>query len=548
MGTVLKVSLSKSVPKTYLFSLLEKCFDVQFVEDGDFIDKDFGASIFHRRDLESPRRAALKRHTYVLGANDGPRPSSGAIRARISFSDSALAPWSFRNRAVDNTLGNPYGPVDGHARFESITSIGNVCTWAIGKVDGQIHYEVGTMLPAIPDGGPLFKWLNGGCFIEMLPLIDFLRQITGIGAYSRPRPAACIMFDDPNLHSTKYGFIDFRKLARHARRYNYHAAFATVPLDLYYADRNALGLFRSAPERLSLLIHGNNHVANELGHDYDDEKRLAIILQALSRVERFEKRYGLPISRVMAAPHGVCTESMFKDMARCGLESGCVSFGSLFKTNRGRAWVDTMGSRPSTDIAGFPVLNRIALNNPNAAFLAAYLGQPIIPNGHGGDLKEGLDVLGDIAGAVNSLGDIQWGSMQDMSRSGYQVKTDGETLHVRSASRRIDLRVPVGIRFIRLEMSEFPDGPGPHGPRCAVNGQDFRDMGAERTIPVSPGDDVRIAWPSGHPVERSQVALPRTPLGAILRRLATEAKDRLQPYPHRLRNPLGGSREGAAGS
>ncbi len=404
------------------------------------------------------------------------------------------------------------------------------------------------MLPAVPDGGPLFKWFNGGCFMEMLPLIDFLRHVTGIGGYSRPRPAACIMFDDPNLHSMKYGFIDFGKLARHACRHNYHAAFATVPLDLYYADGDALGLFRSAPERLSLLIHGNNHVANELGHDYDDGKRLAIILQALSRVERFEMRYGLPISRVMAAPHGVCTESMFKDMARCGLESGCVSFGSLFKTNRGRAWVNTMGSSPSTDIEGCPVLNRIALNNPNAAFLAAYLGQPIIPNGHGGDLKEGLDVLGDIAGTINSLGDVQWGSMQDMSRSGYLVKADGETLHVRSMSRRIDVRVPVGIRSIRLEMSEFLYGHGPHSPRCAVNGQPFRDVGAERTIPVNPGDDVGISWPHGQPVERSQVALLRTPVGAILRRLATEAKDRLQPYPYRLRNALGGAREGQAGS
>jgi hypothetical protein len=88
----------------------------------------------------------------------------------------------------------------------------------------------------------------------------------------------------------------------------------------------------------------------------------------------------------------------------------------------------------------------------------------------GGDLKEGLDVLGDIAGAVNGLGNLQWGSMQDMSRSGYLVKTDGETLHVRSMSRRIDLRVPVGIRSIRLEMSEFLDGQGPHGPLCTVNG------------------------------------------------------------------------------
>ncbi len=488
----------------------------------------------------------LGRHTYVLGASGGPSPSTDVTRARISFSGSMLAPWSFRNRTVENVLGNPYGPVNGHAGVESVASIGGVCTWAIGRAHGHLHYDVGTMLPAIPDGTPLFKWLNGGCFIEMLPLIDFLRRITGMSAYSRPRQAACILFDDPNLHAAKYGFVDFRQMVRHARLHDYHAAFATVPLDLYYANRDALELFRSAPERLSLLIHGNNHVANELGTETDDGRRLSIIAQALSRVGRFEERYGLPVSRVMAAPHGVCTEPMFNDMARCGIESGCVSFGSLFKVNRGREWVDTMGTMPATDVAGCPVLNRIALNNPNAAFLAAYLNQPIIPNGHAGDLKDGLEVLGDIAGTINSLGDIQWGSLQDMARSSYLMKTDGGTLHIRPMSRRIDVRIPPEVHAISLERSEFLGGHDRPCPRFAVNGQAFRDMGEERTICVDPGDHVGIAFPSADPVDLSRVSLLRTPLAAILRRLATEAKDRLKPFPLRLQRSLGGTRVGSA--
>src|SRR3712207_7699471 len=42
---------------------------------------------------------------------------------------------------------------------------------------------------------------------------------------------AAIMFDDPNLHWKSYGYIIYPELVEHAKEHNYHAVFATVPLD-----------------------------------------------------------------------------------------------------------------------------------------------------------------------------------------------------------------------------------------------------------------------------------------------------------------------------
>ena len=270
------------------------------------------------------------------------------------------------------------------------------------------------------------------------------------------------MIDDPNLHRPGYGFIKFKDIAEHARSNNYHVAFAAIPLDLYYANKEAVRIFRTAHDRLSLLMHGNNHLANELGRDYDPGQRISLISHALARVGNFEKRTGIPISRVMAAPHGTCSESMLGAMSECGIEGGSISFGSLYKVNRGRGWVAPMGLDPSTIVSGLPVFNRIhlSMDHTNEIFLAAYLNQPIIPNGHHGDLKDRYEILRAQVDVINGLTDVHWGSMQSIVGMNYLTKIDGEELKVKIRSRRIMLTVPQGISRISLEASELtgPDG------------------------------------------------------------------------------------------
>ena len=461
-------------------------------------------------------------------------------KAHVRFSHSRHAPWPFRNRAFDNSFASPPCPITPRSGHEAISSVDGACTWAIGKTDGHFRYEVGTALPDIPEGGPLFKWFKGHNFIELLPLVDFLRNITGVSEYRAPRQTACVMIDDPNLHCPGYGFIKFKEIAEHARSNNYHVAFAAIPLDLYYANTEAVGIFRNAPERLSLLIHGNNHLANELGRDYDRGQRISLISHALARVRIFEKRTGIPISRVMAAPHGTCSESMLEAMSECGIEGGSISFGSLFKTNRGRGWVTSMGLDPSTIVSGLPVFNRIhlSMDHTNEIFLAAYLNQPIIPNGHHGDLKDRYETLRAQVDVINGLTDVHWGSMQDIVGMNYLAKTDGDELKVKILSRRIILTVPPGINRVRLEESELTGPDGQSGSLYAINGNHFMAVPSESPISASPGDNITILFPNRNSVDFSKIPLPRTPVKAILRRIATESVDRARPFSYRFRSTL----------
>ena len=47
---------------------------------------------------------------------------------------------------------------------------------------------------------------------------------------------------------------------------------ATVPLDAWYFDRKVVDLFQTHKKEISLMMHGVNHVADELARSYSESR------------------------------------------------------------------------------------------------------------------------------------------------------------------------------------------------------------------------------------------------------------------------------------
>src|SRR5208283_5127567 len=114
-------------------------------------------------------------------------------------------------------------------------------------------------------------------FLEMLPLLQWLREICAGASPVGPPLRACFIFDDPNLHWPRYGFVDYRQLAAQAEKENYHVSFATIPVDAWFTHSGTAGIFREHRSRLSLLIHGNNHTKRELARPYTEPERFFLL-------------------------------------------------------------------------------------------------------------------------------------------------------------------------------------------------------------------------------------------------------------------------------
>jgi hypothetical protein len=387
----------------------------------------------------------------------------------------------------------------------------------------------------VQKGQCAFDHLNGLRFMNLLPVIDWIRSISDWHAWSQPPLRACFMFDDPNLHAKRYGFIEFKHLAEEGRRNRYHTAFATIPLDSRYVNQAAAQIIRENRDTLSFLTHGNNHTHRELAQAKPTTQQLAQMRQAAFRVQDFEQRARIVVSRVMAPPHGVCSATMMAAARDAGFEAGCASHGSVWTGNIGARWTAALGTSSATVINGFPVIPRFRLHRQiqNQVLIAACLHQPIIPVGHHWDLIDGTDILASVASFINTLGTVAWADMTAVARSNYRCKVEGELMRVQSSSRISSINVPEGVSVVQLETPWLD--PDKETVRCYhINGAS-RLLAREHfssVFSVTPGSNVNFAAePNINRISaKSAASFPKTPLRVIGRRVLGEMRDRSMPH------------------
>lgn len=407
--------------------------------------------------------------------------------------------------------------------------------WAVQGRGRGWRYYVGFPLPEVEEDEAVFSRFNGARFVSLLPLLLFVRAVAEEEEWTHPPLLASFMFDDPNLHRPTYGFIRFEDMLRNATTHNYHVAIATIPLDSWFVHAPTAALFRENGDRLSLLVHGNDHVANELARPRSAEFRSAMLRQALGRIARMEQRKGLTVARVMVPPHGACSEESLAQMAQLEFEAACISRGSLRYHNRGVRWGATIGLRPCDIVEGLPVLPRFAISGEcmSDVLIAAILRQPIVAMAHHQALAGGYRVFEEVAARVNALGTVTWTDMSGMTRALYAWMRDGERLIVRMFTKRASVRLPSDVEEVSVERRWLVEATDE---RLWWRGDDegWQCNGTSQVIEVRGGGNLDIASrPAGgitcvNGARSGRRAIP------MARRVLTEARDRTLPSIHRF--------------
>ena len=304
-----------------------------------------------------------------------------------------------------------------------------------------------------------------------IALVDLLRRVTADVAPAPPPLRAVLLFDDPNLRWRSYGYIDYRALLRHAQEHGYHAAMAMIPLDARWPHASAVKLFRRHADRLSLVIHGNNHERLELMQPADIRDALELGAQALRRVSRFEAATGMRVGRVMVPPHGMCSHTMAQALAALPYDALCATHPFPW-TEHPPASELLAGWGPATFAEGCAVIPRLPfLSGPTEVALRAYAGHPIVLYGHHDDVAGGLDVLAEAAASVNRLGAVEWTSLEEIARGNASVSREGR--HATVDAHAYTVRIPADVDSVSVAA---PDGGH------AVRGWSF--VGESRDPPV----------------------------------------------------------------
>ena len=454
----------------------------------------------------------------------------------VRFSQGNEAPWPFAGEALRLSEPVETPTVYPSAKEEVVASVAGQPVWSQGTHAGRRATFVSLRIPELVAGEVLFHHFSKRKFLNLLPLIDFIKYVSEERSWIRPGLRACLMFDDPNLHQKTYGFINFEKLALHATANNYHAAIATIPLDAWHARSSVAKLFRENSKRLSLLIHGNNHIKRELARSYSDEARVSLLRQALERIAALESKTGLEVSRVMAPPHGACSEEMIVSMKSAGFEAACVSNGSLRAHNLQARWLETLGFGMTNIIRGFPVMSRfpMAPDCRNDIYLAAYLDRAIIPIGHHEEASSEMRLLRETAATINRLGNVMWANARTLSRANYFMRFEDDRLYVRMRSRRIELTLPTHVRELVVEGLGVDEGVAEQFTLIRHSGENQRLYASEPTATtVHQSERVRIICGSAEADTVSADGFRILPLWPFLRRQGAECRDRLKPFLRR---------------
>jgi hypothetical protein len=188
--------------------------------------------------------------------------------------------------------------------------------------------------------------------------------------------------------------------------------------------------------------------------------------------------------------------------------------------------------KPFDIIAGLPVYPRFPLsrNCYNSILIAALLHQPIIVRGHHHDVAEGLQLLADVSGFVNSLGNVHWSDIKRISRSHYARRFEETNLRIRMFSKRIEVSVPEGVYQILVERPSLQGVESvPLAWRLLGEGSEWKSQRPDDPIPVFPGQTIVIsAEPPTSPCIDAK-NFSKFHLWPVVRRQLTEARDRIAP-------------------
>ncbi len=469
---------------------------------------------------------------------DAPVPGGGAERAgtsaelhRVALAhDSCLArPLRARVIPEHSAAGALSLTPDGSRTLATVD--GRPVWWQLEDA-GVARSTSAYPLAQLHDGETLRDHLRAGSFMRLLPLVQFLKQVLGDRAWRPPPLRASFVVDDPNLHWPSYGFLKYRELAAHAVHHGYHIGLATVPLDGWLADRRVTALLAENTSALSLLMHGNDHVARELGRLSTDDQAVPAIAQALRRIAALERRAGVSVERVMAPPHGACSEAALRAMFRLGLEAACSTQPHPWR-DRLPASTPLAGWHPAELVAGgLPVLPRYPLAAPREDLaLRALLGQPLIVYGHHGDFAQGLDILAQAAADIDGLGEVQWGPLGSIARRSYCTRTLDQTLLVWMHARQIHVEVPAGVRAVRVLVQEPLGGATGHSliHRGGSLAMSFEGgFGTSEMLAVDGPARIALTLMADKPLSPHDIPSPAIRLWPVIRRALVEGRDRIE--------------------
>jgi hypothetical protein len=367
-------------------------------------------------------------------------------------------------------------------------------------------------------------------FSRLIPLLVFLKNTLGDEMWHSPNHSvANLIIDDPLLRP-RYGFVDFESLVRKADEIDFTTTLAFIPWNHRRTNRGTVDLFRQRPDRLSICIHGCDHISAEFAMT-DPGNLNSMIQTSLSRIKDLEKATGLPVEKSMVFPQG-----HFSSVAMLALK--CNNFIAAVNTEMlpmpgagdEKPTVADFLDVATTRYNGFALFRR---RYPEAVAefpLQLFVGKPLLIVEHHAFFKDGFDRVSAMVESIKKITpEVRWSNLSEILLRSYKLrKVSADETHCQlfASSQVLENRESTEQEFVVMK----------HEPKAELVKQILVDGkrveyartedGVQFTIRVPAGGSVGVQFEYHNPLPcppRKLSAKQRTKIG--VRRYLSEFRD-----------------------
>lgn len=358
------------------------------------------------------------------------------------------------------------------------------------------------------------------------PMI-FLHYAAGEYAWHSSGAYANFTIDDLWLREP-YGHVSFPALLEQAQRHDFHVTIAFIPWNFDRSQPAVAALFRNHPDRLSICVHGNNHVHQEFGpfSTHPLGMQAQDMEQALVRMAKFTQLTKIAYDPVMVFPHSISPAATLAALHR---DNYLATVNSLNVPSDAATppGLDFALRTATLQFSSFPSLRRYAAETdipPSQLAIDAFLGNPMLFYAHESFFASGIDSFNSTADLVNRLQpSTQWRSLGNIVQHLYLEKLrDDGNIDIRALSGSIRLRND-RARDARFFVEKEEDSS--ISPVVLVNGEPFpflktgTQLTLQLTIAAGTTRFVEIRYPSSSNIAAIDISR-RSPKTTAIRLLS----------------------------
>lgn len=294
-------------------------------------------------------------------------------------------------------------------------------------------------------------------FLSAVPIVMYLRHTFENVAFQPAEYGACLIVDDPVLRN-KYGFVNFQKVAGLADEHNFSCNVAFIPWNWKRSRPSVIKLFKEHADRLSISIHGCDHTRHEFAAKHTIPMNRQAKL-AKYRMDGHSSRTGLSYDWLMVFPQGAFSSAAAPVLKHnnfiAAVNTEVAPLDQPNETQIGDTWQMAI-----LRYADFPIFTRrYAFHGIHNFAFDLLLGKPCIVVTHHGDFQNDCRELVGFIEELNALPvALKWGTLGDVIRRAYQMRSAQDAKHVRMFGSEILLanNESVECRIVVEKMESDP--------------------------------------------------------------------------------------------